>query len=306
MSSEAVFPSGHAATSAATGTRTCRALLAAEAIAAPQARRMLRDLLVGSPLEPRLDDALLALTEVVGNAVLHGREPIRLALILTGDLLRVEVQDGSAVSPAFSMLDPTAVTGRGLMLVSSVADAWGVEPGSTGKTVWFSMSATPPGDDTEAVEEARLLESWAEGLDVDPAHEDVRVVVTDVDTGALAAAEAHNDGLLRELALVASEARDHDLQARAASVLSRCQPLDALRAEVRRQLTTARLQGRPRIDVLLTVRREDAETVRDFMHALDDAERMCRSEELLMVPADPGVSDARRVFLRRVLDQLRS
>ena len=36
--------------------------------------------------------------------------------------------DGSPVSPSFSMLDPTAVTGRGLMLISAASDRWGVDP----------------------------------------------------------------------------------------------------------------------------------------------------------------------------------
>jgi hypothetical protein len=39
-----------------------------------------------------------------------------------------------------------AESGRGLMIVSAVANAWGVEPDEAGKKVWFELVAGGGGD----------------------------------------------------------------------------------------------------------------------------------------------------------------
>lgn len=273
-------------------------LLPPEPASARLARRALAPLLDQVGFHDRRHDALLAASEIVTNAVLHGREPIRLVILSSPTGIRVEVHDGSPVSPAFSMLDPTAVTGRGLVLVSAVADEWGVEPSGSGKCVWFSLVFEPESPDAVA-EEERLLASWADTLEQDPARERVRVIITDLDTHQLAASEAHIEGLLRELSLMQDDPK-------AAAILRAAAPLDAMRLEVRRQAALAVHDGRDTLDVLLTVRREDGEQVRDFMHALDDADRLSRQGELLLVPTPPETSAFRTAFLRRVLNQLRS
>ncbi len=107
--------------------------------AVPAARALLRDVLHGSALAHRLEDGELALSELVTNAVLHGRDPLSVRVVLDRQVLRAEVADANPVSPSFSMLDQTAVTGRGLLLISAVSDRWGVEPSSPGKVVWFEL-----------------------------------------------------------------------------------------------------------------------------------------------------------------------
>jgi anti-sigma regulatory factor (Ser/Thr protein kinase) len=283
--------------------RTVRQLvLAPEPASARLARRALMEVMTEEGLEDRAFDAALAVSEIVTNAVLHGREPITLRFRVATDGIRVEVHDGSPVSPAFSMLDPTAVTGRGLMLVSAAADSWGVDPDENGKTVWFGFDHVRR-NSAEAEETDRLLASWADGLEVDPAREQVRVVITDVDAAQLAASESHSEGLLRELTLVGEDSPHHD---KAEAITRAAAPLDALRLDVRHQVAVALHEGAPSLDVTLIVRREDAEQVRDFMHALDDADRLSRHGELLLVPTPAETSAFRTTFLRRVLDQLRS
>lgn len=283
--------------------RTVREIrLTPEPAAARIAREAMAELLVSEGFSERLYDGELAISEIVTNAVLHGREPITLRFVVSTTGLRVEVHDASPVSPAFSSLDQTAVTGRGLLLVSAVADSWGVDPDETGKTVWFAFDHVQPSA-AETEETERLLASWAESLDVDPARERVRVVLTDVDVAQLAESEAHSEGLLRELTLVSEDSPHHD---RAVSIIREAAPLDALRLDLRHQLALALRDHRERLDVMLTVRREDAEQVRDFMHALDEADRLSRLGELLLVPTPPETSDFRSAFLRRLLDQLRS
>ncbi|WP_055627042.1 ATP-binding protein [Streptomyces hirsutus] len=98
--------------------------------------------------EPADDDstatASLLIAELTANAALHGRvrgRNARLALTLTSATLRIEVTDARgerlpAPTPAADA-DSDGESGRGLLLVASLADAWGCEshhPG--GKTVW--------------------------------------------------------------------------------------------------------------------------------------------------------------------------
>lgn len=273
--------------------------------AVPAARALLRQVVRDSGFASRGDDGELALSELVTNAVLHGREPIQVRVVLSVDALRVEVHDASPMSPSFSMLDPTAVTGRGLMLISAVADRWGVEPAPDGKIVWFELRT---GTDLQAeLDIDALLASWGDELTADPALEDVRVVLTDLDVQLTARAEAHVEALVRELALVAAAGSASARSLRiATNVLAAATAMDPVRADLRHQLSVALAHECRRVDVTLTLRREDAELVRDFAHAVDEADRLSRTGELLLVPAPVALSDARRDYLRRMLAQLGS
>ena len=273
--------------------------------AAPQARKALRELLHATPFEHRLDDGELAVSELVTNAVLHGRDPLSLLLVLTDHCVRVEVRDGSPVSPSFSMLDPTAVTGRGLMLISAASDRWGVEPSADGKRVWFELHEGSDVQELEADVDA-LLAAWGDDLAEDPALEQVRVVITDLDTDLLARAEAHVEGLLRELCLMTGPDVPPKAARVARAVLQAAAGMDAVRADLKHQLAIAVSAGQPRVDLTLTLQRDDAELVRDFAHAVDEADRLSRAGDLLTEPAPAELSAARQSYLRRLLAQLSS
>lgn len=275
--------------------------------AVPEARKALRDLLTGTPFQSRLADGELALSELVTNAVLHGRSPLVLRLARAEDQVRVEVADGSPVSPSFSMLDPTAVTGRGLVLISAASDRWGVEPDPHGKRVWFELHTGGEQADALEADVDALLAAWGDGLVQDPALEQVRVVLTDLDTGLVARAEAHVEGLLRELCLLArDDALPDDVAHVVRVALQAAAGMDAVRADLRRQLTVAVSAGQPLVDVRLTLQRDDAELVRDYAHAVDDADRLSRAGALLLTPTPPELSAARQSYLRRLLSQLTS
>jgi anti-sigma regulatory factor (Ser/Thr protein kinase) len=96
------------------------------------------------------DGVLLAVSELVTNAVLHGRtrpaddsEHVGIALALKpGRALGVLVTDNSNEAPVAAVRPaPHATCGRGLKLVDTVADYWTAAPrenaqGVTGKGVW--------------------------------------------------------------------------------------------------------------------------------------------------------------------------
>jgi anti-sigma regulatory factor (Ser/Thr protein kinase) len=91
-----------------------------------------------------LDEALLLISELVTNSVLHGRPQITLAIECDGSGVRVRVRDGAAGPPRPHRSSDDEERGRGLRLVELIADSWGVESvedeHGCGKAVWFAIS----------------------------------------------------------------------------------------------------------------------------------------------------------------------
>lgn len=87
--------------------------------------------------------------ELAANAALHGRvrgRDFRLALDATAGTLRIAVSDGRGDQipvPATTARPEEAESGRGLVLVTALADRWGTEPyPPSGKTVWAELDLT--------------------------------------------------------------------------------------------------------------------------------------------------------------------
>ena len=93
-----------------------------------------------------LDDALLLISELVTNSVLHGGPPIVLAVDCDGGGLHVRVRDGGTRMPTPRTADEGAESGRGMSLVDLLASTWGVSPVADahgpGKEVWFELRPT--------------------------------------------------------------------------------------------------------------------------------------------------------------------
>jgi anti-sigma regulatory factor (Ser/Thr protein kinase) len=95
------------------------------------------------------DPGRLLVAELAANAVSHGRVPgrdFRLALHVTGDILRIEVTDTRGEQrPELQKAAPDAESGRGLLLVDALAHRWGVvDDLFPRKTVWAELRLTPP------------------------------------------------------------------------------------------------------------------------------------------------------------------
>jgi anti-sigma regulatory factor (Ser/Thr protein kinase) len=88
--------------------------------------------------QDRRADAVLAVSELVSNAVKHGRGEIALRVVADTGRLRVEVADEGRGRIAFreATVDPLE-GGFGLRVVEAVTDRWGVEPGRP--CVWFEI-----------------------------------------------------------------------------------------------------------------------------------------------------------------------
>lgn len=89
------------------------------------------------------DVAVLLVSELVTNAILHGRGPLELRARTTEEALRVEVHDADPRTvPTLSIdVEPTDDGGRGLQLVELLADRWGWAESPVGKVVWFELDA---------------------------------------------------------------------------------------------------------------------------------------------------------------------
>ena len=114
---------------------------------AREARQFLAALLDG---RRDADEAVLCLSELVGNACLHSRsrEPggrFTVRAELRGERLRVEVRDGGG--PWAESPYPDDLHGRGLLIVSRLARRCGRSGnGQSGWRVWFEMDCPPDGE----------------------------------------------------------------------------------------------------------------------------------------------------------------
>lgn len=93
--------------------------------------------------EEQSEVAVLVVSELVTNAVVHAGTPVTVDADLEGGCLRVSVGDGSPEVPVLRDVEPTATSGRGLRIVEQLADRWGIDPGDRGKAVWFELDVGP-------------------------------------------------------------------------------------------------------------------------------------------------------------------
>jgi len=93
-----------------------------------------------SKLEPRYEDVVLVVSELIANSVRHGASSkILLRVAAQTDRIRVEVTDAG---PGFSVDDPRG-EGLGLLIVEKLADRWGMEDGGQEFTVWAELTLMP-------------------------------------------------------------------------------------------------------------------------------------------------------------------
>ncbi|WP_432058749.1 ATP-binding protein [Streptomyces sp. bgisy022] len=86
------------------------------------------------------EDAVLLVSELVGNAVRHtGARAFGLRMSRRRGRFRVEVRDPSRGLPCLMPVQEMDTSGRGLFLVDKLADRWGVDLLPRGKTTWFEM-----------------------------------------------------------------------------------------------------------------------------------------------------------------------
>jgi serine phosphatase RsbU (regulator of sigma subunit)/anti-sigma regulatory factor (Ser/Thr protein kinase) len=108
------------------------------------ARGMIRNAATAWQIADRADEAELAADELLTNALVHTGGGAVLTLRMTPDprpRLRIEVHDLATNWPRRRQPGDRETSGRGLVLVDRLADAWGVDPYGSGKSVWCEFDA---------------------------------------------------------------------------------------------------------------------------------------------------------------------
>ena len=232
---------------------------------------------------PRLDELLLCVSEVVTNAVLHGKPPFRITIDRDGQAVRIAVHDAAAAAPVRKSPDADTPTGRGLRLLDRLAIAWGADPTDGGKAVWFTFHLV----------EAPSAE-----------HRTVRILNLPVDLHRRS--EEHNDTLSRELAFVAALDDPTSAPARLRALsealngrytgLGDAQQLQLAEA-VRTNLTSVDLDYRLPVEL--------AEVMERVWDLLEEVEDFCRSGDLLTLVTPPDVHAFRKWCRDEIVEQLR-
>lgn len=129
--------------------RTALTIAQAEPERISAARQQVREMLHDWADPEQVDSAVLMISEMATNVLVHTDGDALLVAQASGEhgerRLRVEVADGSDELPHKRRPGEMASSGRGLVLMEMLADAWGVDPRGEGKSIWFELyeSAEP-------------------------------------------------------------------------------------------------------------------------------------------------------------------
>jgi anti-sigma regulatory factor (Ser/Thr protein kinase) len=252
---------------------------------AAQARRWVVDVCVEIGRGDLRENAELAMSEVVTNAILHGKDPITVRLRGTRDHPRVEVRDASSAAPALAgddpardFLDELPTFGRGLAIVAGFSEAWGAERDGDGKLVWFVPSPSLPDHPAVGVvlgwDEESEQTSFAD-------EETMTVHLRDVPVHLMQGMLAHGAELRRELRLLAVAHQDTYPVASDLSAYFTALARD-FRWQFGGQALMAAIQGGDlQIDIDVTAPLDAAERFTRLMELYDLADAFCRNERLL-------------------------
>jgi anti-sigma regulatory factor (Ser/Thr protein kinase) len=93
--------------------------------------------------EDAVEAAAILTDELVTNAIMHGKPPIVLDINEDHGTVTVTVKDAGSGVPVSRLAQRDALSGRGLTIVDSMSDGWGVDVRQHGKCVWFQLNLQP-------------------------------------------------------------------------------------------------------------------------------------------------------------------
>ncbi len=121
------------------GNRLGRMRLPASRSSPAASRAFLRSRLAGVMDTASLETATLLATELVTNAVVHAGTEAELSYSLEEDSVLIEVSDLSPTLPRLTHPGGSDTSGRGLLIISALSEAWGTANRPDGKAVWFRL-----------------------------------------------------------------------------------------------------------------------------------------------------------------------
>jgi anti-sigma regulatory factor (Ser/Thr protein kinase) len=275
--------------------------------AARVARHWVRRELVERAHPELTDSAVLGVSELVTNAVLHVRSTIVVRLVDDDDRVRVEVYDDSPrppegqQAPVEDEVQSPSTIGRGLQIVDSISHSWGVSYEHVGKCIWFLPA---PDDGVGPTGNA----SWhwdKEPVDEPPIPSGLVATATlrDVPVKLFLGYRERFFDLKREMTLIALGGRGNTIAHRLVA-LSRVMELfqPSQDAAVRR-VEAAAEQGLDRIDLTVEVPIDLVPQILEFRQLLIKANDFCRDEQLLTLAAGPQEQALRSWYLGELAAQ---
>ena len=123
--------------------RTMLSVAQAEPERVAVARQHLRELLHDWSSQDQVDSAVLLLSEMLTNVLVHTDADALMQAEVRGTpgnrRMHVEVTDTSDDLPHKRRPGELASSGRGLVLIELLAQSWGVDPRGEGKSIWFEL-----------------------------------------------------------------------------------------------------------------------------------------------------------------------
>jgi serine phosphatase RsbU (regulator of sigma subunit)/anti-sigma regulatory factor (Ser/Thr protein kinase) len=133
--------------------RTALTVAQAEPERIAGARQQVRELLHDWTSDDQVHSAVLLVSEMLTNVLVHTDADALLVAEMTGEggkrRMRIEVTDTSDDLPHKRHPGELASSGRGLILMDMLADAWGVDPRGDGKSIWFELHEAAPAGGSE-------------------------------------------------------------------------------------------------------------------------------------------------------------
>jgi anti-sigma regulatory factor (Ser/Thr protein kinase) len=268
----------------------------------PAARRWLDERLSSAPDDVRLTAALLT-SELVANAVLHGAGDVIVTLQRQPGAVRVEVADASPQLPEVKHYGEEAATGRGLRVLSALADTWGAGRRHHGKVVWFELGhAGAAGPATEAGPlDGPSAPAPSDGAGLVP------MTLRGVPVPALVRAQAAYDELFREFRLVVEgdpAGTSHAILGRLMALVdklgTRFQGFTAGAEEEWRRAVEC---GAEAVDLHFELPPDIGAICARYDELLDEADEFCRLGALMTLAATPEVRAVRKWLLQEFARQ---
>lgn len=257
--------------------------------------------------EDLAEAAELGISELVANALLHARAPIRLRMRGTREHPRIEVLDGSDQPPTPPVRvaadsEHLSTIGRGLGLVAMAATAWGAEIERQGKVVWFEPAATIA---DEPVIGGDIFDAAPRSSGENPGEDALPIALLELPVALYAASYLHHQELRRELRLLALAHGDTYPIASSISRVFRSFD-DQLRRSGGMATLDAALEGEAAtktIEATLVVPPTLPHTASRMIDMLELADAFCRSERLLSLATSPELRAFRRWYLGEFVRQ---
>jgi PAS domain S-box-containing protein len=266
------------------------------------------------------ENAELASSEVVTNAVLHAHSPITLTVRVYRDSVEVVVEDLNATPPSMRDYDSQATTGRGMGMVAALTSQCGVRPlPGGGKAVWFRVDDKNSFADPDGQSVDELMAAWEYAGDWDESEhvsQGQAVVLRCMPATLWLAARQHHDALLRELALYRATRDGVTVDFVAADTartrLSQCVEAAVARAQREGVARSPLPPGHPsplpevpdELDLTLSVPAEEGRVYAALQDALDQAEDLAVHGLLLARPGLPEIVAVRDWACEQVIAQL--